>query len=247
MLHSTQLGSGMTASRHTKYYLLTIILASGLAPAQQAEISEVDILLRQARDGIQTFEKAGGKKDDPNHPVEKWAAILWSIRAKTPRSPETDKATAEAVHLLIHAARFREAQAWADHVPLNDSAWRGLAQVLFEAASLQKDFTYFFQKLQAVLPKAVDGKTRAALELSLGRGWRAQKDDQKAKAAFEAAMDADRDSPSGREAEAELYELLHLGPGQPAPRFSAAAVNGSRISLADYRGKPVVLVFWSTH
>ena len=237
----------MTASRWANHYLLTIILASGLAPAQQAEMSEVDILLRQARDDIQKFEKAGGKKDDPNHPVEKWAAMLWSMRSKTPRPPETDKATAEAVHLLIHAARFPEAQARADQVPLNDPAWQGLAQVLFEAASLQKDFTYFFQKLQSVLPKSADDKTRAALQFSLGRGWRAQKDDQKAKTAFEAAMDADRDSPSGRQAEAELYELLHLGPGQPAPRFSATAVNGSRISLADYRGKPVVLVFWSTH
>ena len=45
----------------------------------------------------------------------------------------------------------------------------------------------------------------------------------------------------------ELYELLHLGPGNPAPQFSATAINGSRLSLADYRGKPVVLVFWATH
>ena len=238
----------MTASRCTNYSLLTILLASGLASAQQQPATDdVDLLLRQAREEIQKFETAGGKKDDPNHPVEKWATTLWAIRDKSPRTPGRDKATAEAVHLLIHAGRFQEAQARADQTPPNDPAWQSLAQVLFEAASLQKNFTYFFQKLQSVLPKAADDKTRAALQLTLGRGWSAQKDDQKAKAAFEAAIDADRNSSSGRKAETELYELLHLGPGQPAPRFSATAVNGARISLADYRGLPVVLVFWSTH
>ena len=204
-------------------------------------------MLRQARQEIQAFEKAGGKKDDPNHPVEKWAAALWAIRDKSPRTPDSAKATSEAVHLLIHAGRFQQAQARADQLAPTDPAWQGLAEVLFEAASIQKNFTYFFQKLQSVLPSVRDGATKAAIQLSLGRGWRAQNDEQKAQAAFEAALDAKRDSAPGRQAETELYELLHLGPGQPAPRFSATAVDGSRISLADYRGKPVVLVFWATH
>jgi hypothetical protein len=60
-------------------------------------------------------------------------------------------------------------------------------------------------------------------------------------------MQADPGSTSAKQAETELYELLHLGPGQPAPPFSTAALDGSRISLAAYRGKPVVLVFWGTY
>jgi len=59
-------------------------------------------------------------------------------------------------------------------------------------------------------------------------------------------VEAAGDSAAGRQAERQLYELLHVGSGQPAPQFSATALDGSRISLADYRGKPVVLIFWAS-
>jgi tetratricopeptide (TPR) repeat protein len=227
--------------------LLVAIMAPSLAsPAPQATSSDVETMLRQAREEIQSFEKAGGKPGDPKHPVEKWAQALWAFHDKSPRGPESAKAASEAVHLLIHANRFQEAHARAEQLAPDDPGWEGLARVLFEAASLQKNFTYFFEKLPVVLAGAPDPKVKAAIQLSLGRGWRAQKDDEKAKAAFLAAIESSRDSVSGHQAETELYELLHLGPGQPAPQFSATAIDGSRISLADYRGKPVLVVFWST-
>jgi hypothetical protein len=205
----------------------------------QSEPPAVNAMLRQARAEIRDFEKAGGKKDDPQHPVEKWVQKLWAARLPT--------ATVEAVHLLIHADRFQEARDRADMVAADDAAWDDLPQVLLEAASMQKDHTYFFRKLDTVLAKAPDQKVRAAIELALGRGWREQKEDAKAESALRAARDLAPDSVAGRQAETELYDLLHLGPGQPAPFFTAAAVNSSNVSLADYRGKPLVLVFWATH
>ena len=226
---------------------LPCLLSLMVAAAQQPNLGEVDTILQQARDEIRNFDKAGGKKDDPNHPIAKWVQALWALREKSPRSVEMAKATTEAVHLLIHADRFQEAYRHADQLGPDDPAWESLPQILFEAASLQKDFTYFFQKLQSVLPDASDHKAQAAIQLALGRGWRAKNDEEKAREAFQAAVSLARDSVPGRQAETELYELLHLGPGQPAPQFSTVAVNGSPISLADYRGKPVVLVFWATH
>jgi len=226
--------------------LLCLVVPFFAVAAQQSATSDVDTMLRQARDEIRDFEKAGGKKDDPNHPIAKWAKALWALREKSPGTVDTAKATSEAVHLLIHADRFQEAQARTDQLAPDDPAWESLPQVLFEAASIQKDFTYFFQKLQSVLPKTPDHKAQAAIQLALGRGWRAKKDDEKAKVALRAAIELGRDSAPGRQAETELYELLNLGPGHPAPQFSTVALNGSRISLSDYRGKPVVLVFWAT-
>jgi hypothetical protein len=222
-------------------------LLVGVAAAQQATAPAVDEMLRQARQEISAFEKAGGKKSDPQHPVGKWVQELWKRRETSPGSADTATATSEAVHLLVHADRFTEVRSRADRVPATDTAWRSLPQVLFEAASLEKNFTYFSAKLQSLLGDVKDKDTRAAIQLSLGRGWREQHDEDKAKAAFQAAMDAAPNSASGKQAEAELYDLLHLSPGQPAPVFSAAAVDGSRVTLADYRGKPAVLVFWSTH
>jgi hypothetical protein len=228
------------------FCLVLLASAAMVSTAQQASKPPVEEVLRQARQEISSFEKAGGKKSDPLHPVEKWTQELWTWRAASQGSADTAKATSEAVHLLIHADRFTEAQTRADQIPSDDAAWQTLSQVLFESASLQKNFTYFFARLQSVLTAAKDPKIKAAVQLSLGRAWREQHEEEKAKAAFRSAMELAADSPSGKQAETELYDLLHLGVGQPAPSFSASAVNGTRVSLPDYRGKPLVLVFWST-
>ena len=227
--------------------LLAIWLtAAALAAAQQPATSAVETILAQARGEIRDFEKGGGKKDDPNHPVGKWVLTLWALYEQSPRTPEAAKAASEAVHLLIHADRFQEAYQRADRVAPDDPAWEGMSGILVEAASLQKDSTYFFQKLPSVLSRSANPTVRAAIQWNLGRVWLVQKQEEKAKAAFEAAVESAPGSAPGRQAEMQLYELLHLGVGQPAPLFSAAAMDGSRISLAGYRGKPVVIVFWSS-
>ena len=226
--------------------LAILSAAAALAAAQQAAASDVDTILSSARQEIRNFEKAGGKKDDPKHPVGKWVQALWKLHEESPRTPAAAKAASEAVHLLVHADRFQEAYARADLVVFDDPAWEGISEVLLEGASLQHDFTYFFRKLPSVLSSSTDPKIRAAIQWNLGRAWLAQKQEEKAKAAFQAAVELAPDSTPGRQAERQLYELLHLGPGQPAPAFSATAMDGSRITLGDYRGKPVVVVFWSS-
>jgi peroxiredoxin len=37
-----------------------------------------------------------------------------------------------------------------------------------------------------------------------------------------------------------------LEPGQLAPAFDLAALDGSRVALADFRGRPMVINFWAT-
>src|SRR5262249_40435781 len=140
-----------------------------------------------------------------------------------------------------------EVQSRVDGISPDDPAWQTLARVLQASASRQKDYAYFFARLQSVLTDATDAKTKAAIQASFGRAWRLQPDEKKAEAAFRAAIDLAADSPAGKDAEAQLYEMLHLSPGKPAPAFSAAAVGGARVSLADYRGKPLVVVFWGTY
>jgi tetratricopeptide (TPR) repeat protein len=226
-----------------------LLVGSGtLLPAQQAPgISGIDDVLRQAREEIANFQKAGGKNNDPGHPAEKWAKELWKWRNTSLGTPNAARATTEAVRMLVYADRFTEVQARADRIPLDDLAWESLPRVLLDSASRQKDYTYFFAKLHAVLSDAPDPKTRAAVQVSLGRAWRRNGDDRKAEAAFRAAIDLAGDSPSGKQAETQLYELLHLGIGHPAPTFSAAAIGGAPLSLTNYRGKPLVLVFWGTY
>ena len=64
--------------------LLVAIMAPSLAsPAPQATPSDVETMLRQAREEIQNFEKAGGKRDDPKHPGLHFKPVgphTWSAR-----------------------------------------------------------------------------------------------------------------------------------------------------------------------
>lgn len=231
-----------------RYCPLAVLAMAALAAGQQApKPSGVEAILRQARQEISEFQKASGKNSDPGHPAPKWAQELWNWRETSPGTPDAARATTEAVRLLVYADRFTEAQRWVDSVPPDDAAWQTLARVLLDSASRQKDYQYFFARLETVFSDATDANIRAAVQVSLGRAWRQQREEKKAEAAFRRAIDLASDSRAGKEAESQLYELLNLVAGRPAPSFTAAAVGGKRLSLADYRGKPLVLVFWGTY
>ena len=50
----------------------------------------------------------------------------------------------------------------------------------------------------------------------------------------------------GADAGVSASEAASEKPKKPAPNFELKAVDGRPISLADYRGKPVVVDFWAT-
>src|SRR5260370_35170530 len=98
-----------------------------------------------------------------------------------------------------------------------------MSGILVEAASRQKDSTYFFQKLPSVLSRSANPTVRAAIQWNLGRVWLVQKQEEKAKAAFEAAVASAPGPAPGRQPKTHIFEVLHLGAVQPAHRFSAPA------------------------
>jgi len=228
--------------------LIALLAPAALVVAQQTPVvNHVADVLRQARQEVSDFQKAGGKNTDPGHPAEKWAQELWKLRDASPGTADAAKATTEAVRLLVYADRFAEVQTRVDRILPEDPAWQGLARVLLDSASRQKSYTYFFAKLQAILSDAKDATTRAAVQTALGRAFRGQGEEKKAEAAFRAAIDLAAHLSPGKEAASQLYELLHLSVGQPAPTFSATMISGAKLSLADYSSKPLVLVFWGTY
>ena len=48
-------------------------------------------------------------------------------------------------------------------------------------------------------------------------------------------------------AEAELFEIRHLAVGKEAPDIEGEDQDGKRFKLSDYRGKVVLLDFWSEY
>ena len=45
--------------------------------------------------------------------------------------------------------------------------------------------------------------------------------------------------------ESELYEMRHLAVGKPAPDVEGEDQDGKAFKLSDYKGKVVLLDFWS--
>jgi len=211
-------------------------------PAQQ----EVRDTLRQAQQEIQEFTRGGGKATDPVHPAVKWSAQLWELGQKHKGTPAGAQATGEAVHVLIHAERIPQALELADRVPLDDPAWTTLLRFVFEAANLSKDYSQATAKAKLLLERAPDAARRAALQLQLGRGYWQQGQREQAVVAFESAVREAPGSDYARDAESALYELIQLATGQPAPQFTVQARDGRTVALDGYRGRAVVLIFWSS-
>ena len=95
--------------------VLGLAAAAAAQPAAEKDplLAEVEGLLKAARDEIAQFERSG-KRTDPGHPVSAAVEKLWAFRERHPPSSATGKATAEAIHLLVHADRVPEAEARAE-------------------------------------------------------------------------------------------------------------------------------------
>jgi len=228
--------------------LLGLAAAAAAQPAAEKEplLAEVEGLLKAARGEIAQFERGGGKRIDPRHPVSVWVEKLWAFRELHPPSSATGKATAEAIHLLVHADRVPEAEARADRLAPDDRAWEFLGPILFEAAAAKKDYGFLVRKLDAAVKLQREPKLRAGLRYHLGRGHAKVGNAEAARAVLKAAIQEAAATPLAKEAETALYELDNLGYGQPAPAFQGTARDGSRVALADFRGRVVLLVFWAS-
>jgi hypothetical protein len=51
----------------------------------------------------------------------------------------------------------------------------------------------------------------------------------------------------GEQARRELYEIRHLSVGKQAQEIEGEDQDGKRFKLSDYRGKVVLLYFWSEY
>jgi hypothetical protein len=54
-------------------------------------------------------------------------------------------------------------------------------------------------------------------------------------------------STAGRQAEIELFEIRHLAIGKEAPEIEGEDQDGKQFKLSEYRGKVVLLYFWSEY
>lgn len=84
----------------------------------------------------------------------------------------------------------------------------------------------------------------------------ATKSDRKELAAIERLLErvekdyadvrVDQDRTIGQLAKGWLYQIKHLQPGMKAPEIEGNGIDGKKMKLSDFKGKVVLLVFWSS-
>ena len=210
------------------------------------ELDRVQTMIRQARQESERFAKAGGKASDASHPNLKWAAMLWRYRGEHPGTPATARATSEALRLLVRSNQISQMQDKADTLKPDDAAWKQSINVVLEAATNKGDYSYLIRKAQVILQHTTDPEIKLCALFTLGEGYRIKGDPNQAKGAYQAVLAQYPHTPYAEEAEGNLMEMELLNLGQSAPLFANKAINGDPISLADFKGKVVVLKFWAS-
>jgi hypothetical protein len=216
------------------------------AAASADPLTEVRQTVAAARKALDAYAASGGKAGAPDHPALTWEAMLWAYRDKYPGTGAAAIASAEAVRVLFRAELWDRAHARAGSVGVDDQAWERLATVIYEEGIARKDLPYTIETVSRVERSTTRALNKAAALVVIGRAYRRQGDKEAATRALEAAKAAAPDSLYADEAVGLIYEIAHLSVGLPAPAIDGTTRDGRRVTLADFRGKPVVLVFWGT-
>lgn len=240
-----------------KRALLSVCLAASclilIGAAQQNPISptdpvkEAEELSGQALEAMESFMAAGGKNGDPNHPGRPWAARLWAFREQHRGTEAAAIVTGEAIHQLVHAGAIEEAWQRAASLSADDPSWQRVLRVLYEGAELYDGYAIFTRRVSKLLEKEFDPELAAQMHYAAGMAYQKLEQWDSAATEFRAASRlAKPGSRLAQQAEALLFEVKSLRPGLPAPGFTARTLDGAEISLTDFRGRPVLLVFWAS-
>ncbi|MGH9161448.1 MAG: hypothetical protein ACRD2X_15895 [Vicinamibacteraceae bacterium] len=173
----------------------------------------------------------------------KRADELWAYRERYPRTEIADRATADALHVLVHADLTDEAFARAATLRPDDGAWNATIEHLMEGALDTGLFESLIDLAKALIRSVADVDLRSHVQYVLGQAYREQGRPDLAVLAFdEIAANQPR---WGERAARELVELRSLRAGQPAPAFDVLTTTGDDLTLASLRGNAVLLNFWS--
>ena len=211
------------------------------------EMDRVQAMITQAKKEAEEFSKSGGKADDAKHPNLKWAATFWRYRLKHPGTTATTVATTQTFTLLSRTNSFNEMQAKADTLKFDDPAWERVIHVLLFASMRAKEYSYFITKADALTQSAADPTTRARARFDIADAYWKQGNIAQARANFQTVIAQYPKTSYAEEAEGNVREIDFLNVGQLGPPFERTTINGDRLSLADFKGKVVVLKFWGTY
>jgi thiol-disulfide isomerase/thioredoxin len=250
---------------------LLVALAAGSAPTQaqdkkeppkkeaqqterQAEMEQMKKDFFKARQEASAAFKAAKSEDDAKAAeakMPKEADFLPRIH-KLIAVNAGDEVAAEAVSLAVFGFETKDAkvyEALGKHLVKTDQIRRFVQMAVTGAPDSAKPV------LEKVLAENPNRELKGLACYALGtmafekEGPAAQKEAEKYLARVEkeyADVKAGRGETLGEMAEGGLFELRNLQVGMKAPAAESKTLKGEKASLADYRGKVVVLDIWAT-
>ncbi len=176
--------------------------------------------------------------------VEQTAALLWNLRETFPNTVGSDVAEAEAVALL-NGWNDSLAVAWAKQIDPDSPSYVEIARVARQATARLQGQEAALLLLREFQSHAVSDADKAGIQTEVVIAHLDSLHPSQALAAAETLTTRYPETVWSDWAERASYELENLQPGQPAPVFSAQTADRTAFSLADLRGKIVLLEFYA--
>ena len=132
------------------------------------------------------------------------------------------------------------------HIPYEEDVWVGLGHSVLRVFRQDERFDEGLALIEELVQRVIPLQSRSDLLYVLASHLKDQGDTEKARKAFEQIIEWNASEWHVEAAQGCIYEFDNLNIGQPAPHFKLQDIDGNLIDLADYRGKVVVLHFWST-
>lgn len=132
------------------------------------------------------------------------------------------------------------------HISVEEDVWEhaasSLHQIFWQDDREEEGLALLRDLAERVVP--LRGRTALLFELSellMERG-----ESTEAREGFDRIIEWNASEQHVIDAQGYIHELDHLNPGQPAPRFTKDAVDGTPVDLAGFRGRVALLHFWGT-
>jgi peroxiredoxin len=195
---------------------------------------------------VARFYAAGGEIGAPENPAARWAAVLFEFGEAYPGKPIATEATSRAMWMLQHAGLNEEMFQLAEKIPLCDPRWERILEPLSYAADGPDRENRLIQKTATLQANCADPAERATAAYTRAILYHRRGEISQAKAALGEALREDTDSAARKRAGRLLFEITSLNVGETAPEFLAKTTDNRTIRLEDFRGKVVLLNFWSS-
>jgi hypothetical protein len=207
---------------------------------------QVHDMIGRARVEVIQSIKAGPSTGDGTNAARKWSDQLLEYGRQHPGAPESKDAQDEALLLLLRAGLITDAGNRSAELDPSGELWAKQVMSQIWAAAAQNDHDYAIRNADALIDHSKRLDLKAQIRLAQADAYWEKGDPAQAKTLFSRVIDEYSKTRFADEARGNIYEIEKLNVGQPAPALSSKFVDGHPATLADYKGKTVLLVFWAS-